>query len=38
MENLWKNFKGNYVNYDATYKKDLKIYKTILDMTNAHLA
>ena len=33
MENLTRK----YVNYDSIGKNDLQRYKTILEMTNAHL-
>jgi len=36
-EDLWKLLTRKHVNYDSIDKNDLQRYKTILEMTNAHL-
>jgi len=36
-EDLWKLLTRTNVNYDSIDKNDLQRYKTILEMTNAHL-
>ena len=36
-KDLWKRLTRKSVNYDTLHKDELQKYKTILEMTNAHL-